>query len=177
MAAAKAASPALTVWSETWKAPYEWLSLLETHLAESGARVKRGHDFDRWDLESIHNLLVTMRSAVLIEEHGQGRQYLKLKTRPRFFRFPVAIGILLLTGAVFTALRQHLAGSAVLTTMFLVLLIQAWRGYRQSLNRLLVAFHQLHDDATQGTCRTVSTQRTQPKLAKTPPAVITGETE
>jgi GT2 family glycosyltransferase len=176
-AAARSTSSAFTVWSETWKASHTWLNLLETRLAEGGARVNRGHEFDRWDLESTHDLLVAMRSSVLIEEHGQGHQYLKLKTRPRFFRFPVALGILILAAVAFTLLRQQFAGTAVLVAMLSALIIQAWREYKRSLRKVLVAFHQLHDDTVPVADETVSPSWLQRKLAKRQSALITAETD
>jgi GT2 family glycosyltransferase len=171
------ASSPRTVWSETWKAPQEWLTLLETRLTEGGARVSRGHEFDRWDFESTHDLLVAMRSSVLIEEHGQGRQYLKLKTRPRFFRFPIIIGIFLLSAAIFTLLRQQLAGSAVLAVMLLLLIVQARREYKRSLRKVVIGFQQLHDDAMPATDKTELPSRLQRRLAKTPATVMPAEAE
>ncbi|WP_300596771.1 glycosyltransferase [Niabella sp.] len=141
--AAHAVTSGRAVWSETWKAAQEWLMVLETNLKASGAQVKRGRAFDRWDLESTHHLVVAMRSSVLVEEHGQGRQYLKLKFRPRFFRLPVAIGMLLLMGAVFEVVRQQWTGAALLAGLLLVLIYELWQGYRQSLRQILPAFHQL----------------------------------
>src|SRR5262249_40268529 len=71
------------VWSERWQCSQEWLSRLEELLRGSGTVVLKGGDFDRWDLEIRGGLLGAARSAMLIEEHGNGRQYLKFKIWPR----------------------------------------------------------------------------------------------
>ncbi|SDD96646.1 glycosyltransferase [Niabella drilacis] len=168
------------VWSETWKAPHEWLTVLETNLAASGAQVKRGHTFDRWDLESIHHLVVAMRSTVLVEEHGQGRQYLKLRFRPRFFRFPVAIGIFLLAVGALALFRQQWTGAALLAAMLLVLINLVWSGYRQSLATVMAAFHQLQFDAKPAPLvvdEMVSVPHIQPEPGKTSPALLPVESQ
>lgn len=169
---AKSAALSTAVWSETWKDPNAWLTKFEDHLHKSGARVKRGHDFDRWDLESIHHLLMAMRSAVVIEEHGQGRQYVKLKLQPRFFRFPVVLFIFLLTAATFAVLQQEWAGFFTLAAMSVVLCTMAWLGFKKSSRRVLMAFYQLQYEETPTAGKSISTARMQLKHEK-----VAAETE
>jgi O-antigen biosynthesis protein len=71
------------IWSERWKSPAEYLAALEAMLRTHGARVRRGGDFDRWDLDVRHGLLGGMRVRHTIEEHGAGRQLLRLRVSPR----------------------------------------------------------------------------------------------
>ena len=87
---------------------------LETYVTPSGARsgshlklalrrsreccfakravVKKGGDFDRWDLEIRGGLLGCVRAVAMIEEHGAGKQLFRLRAWPQIPR--PAIGLL-----------------------------------------------------------------------------------
>ncbi len=71
------------VWRERWEAPEATLQSLERSLRGVGATVRRGGDFDRWDLEVGLGAVAGARLLVAIEEHGAGRQYVRLKAWPR----------------------------------------------------------------------------------------------
>jgi hypothetical protein len=73
----------LAVWSESWRAPEARLLALVQRLRERGAAVRRGGDFDRWDLEIRGGLLGGARLAMLVEEHGAGRQLARLRAWSR----------------------------------------------------------------------------------------------
>ncbi len=73
-----------TVWSETWRSPEEWLADIETRLVESGAVVRRGGTFDRWDLEVRGGLFGSARLLHAIEEHGAGKQLVRYQVWPRW---------------------------------------------------------------------------------------------
>ena len=78
------------IWSDAWRSPVAWLEALETPLEQRGATVYRGGDFDRWDLEVRGGLFGSMRLRVLIEEHGSGRQMVRISTWPRW---PLVAGV------------------------------------------------------------------------------------
>jgi hypothetical protein len=44
-------------------------------------RVVKGGDFDRWDIQNRIGPFASARSLLTIEEHGMGKQYLKLKRK------------------------------------------------------------------------------------------------
>jgi GT2 family glycosyltransferase len=72
-----------TVWSEAhWQGPEQRLKAIEETLRVNGAAVVRGGDFDRWDLEVRGGLLGSARLLLVIEEHGQGRQFIRLRLWP-----------------------------------------------------------------------------------------------
>jgi glycosyltransferase involved in cell wall biosynthesis len=81
-----------TYWSETWKSSEEWLMFLEKKLIGQQNRVKRGDDFSNWDLQIRNGLFGQTHALFTIEEHGAGKQYLRLRCRPihkgRTFIFP-----------------------------------------------------------------------------------------
>jgi O-antigen biosynthesis protein len=71
-------------WSETWRAPEMRLRDLERVLIDGGARVGGGDAYARWDLEVSLGTLARMRAHVAIEEHGQGKQLIRLRCVPRW---------------------------------------------------------------------------------------------
>ncbi len=70
----------LTYWSETWQPIEEWLTLIEKNLIGSKTRIQRGGDFDRWDIQLRNGIVSVNRALLTIEEHGAGRQFVRLKT-------------------------------------------------------------------------------------------------
>jgi hypothetical protein len=73
-----------TVWSEKWRGSEEWLADIEGSLIHLKTRVKRGGDFDRWDFQTRNGFSSITRALFTIEEHGAGKQLLRMKawTRP-----------------------------------------------------------------------------------------------
>ena len=69
-------------WDETWRSADDRLRDLETSLRDSGAIVVRGADFDGWDLQVRGGLFVDARLLMTLEEHGQGRQFVRIKVWP-----------------------------------------------------------------------------------------------
>jgi GT2 family glycosyltransferase len=88
----------LSHWSETWRAVDRWLSVLESKLRLSRAVVRRGGDFDRWDLEVWYRLFGGVRLRAVVEEHGGGKQLVRIRVWPRVSRLSA------LSAAVFAAL-------------------------------------------------------------------------
>jgi len=73
----------VTIWSQThWKSAEQRLEQLESIMRKSGAVVLRGGDYDRWDLEVRGGMLGTARLQLLLEEHGEGRQLVRLRIWP-----------------------------------------------------------------------------------------------
>jgi hypothetical protein len=68
-----------SLWSELWQAPEEWLAEFEKGLVNLKSRVIRGNDFDNWDLQIRNGLFGKTKCLLAIEEHGAGKQYLRLK--------------------------------------------------------------------------------------------------
>lgn len=71
-------------WSEAWQAREVWLAALERELRDAQAITRQGGDFDDWDLDVRGGLFGGVRVASMLEEHGRGRQLLRLAVRPRF---------------------------------------------------------------------------------------------
>jgi hypothetical protein len=70
----------LVFWSEgDWKAAETWLEEIEQNIVGLKARVKRGGDFDSWDIQTRNGLFSTVKGILTIEEHGANKQYLKFR--------------------------------------------------------------------------------------------------
>jgi hypothetical protein len=70
----------LVFWSEgNWKSVDAWLEQIEQNIVGLKARVKRGGDFDRWDIQTRNGLFSTVKGILTIEEHGAKKQYLKFR--------------------------------------------------------------------------------------------------
>jgi hypothetical protein len=69
----------------------ERLRTLEAALRSRGAAVRRGGDFDRWDLELRAGILGAVRIDLVAEEHGQGKQLVRIRIWPRATRFALAL--------------------------------------------------------------------------------------
>jgi len=70
-------------WSEEWHAPELWLAELESRLHDARAAVRRGGEYERWDLETRVGTLGAARVRLGIEEHGAGRQMARWRLWPR----------------------------------------------------------------------------------------------
>jgi O-antigen biosynthesis protein len=87
-----------TIWSEEWQSPITWLESLENGIKHMRTVVLRGGDWDRWDLELRGGLLGSVRVLMAVEEHGGGKQFIRVKSWPRCT--PAGIFITLLFAAL-----------------------------------------------------------------------------
>ena len=78
-----------TSWSETWSSVETRLEAIEERLRDSGAVARRGGAYARWDLEVLSGPLGAARLRMAVEEHGSGRQLVRVRILPR----PSAIGL------------------------------------------------------------------------------------
>ncbi len=71
-----------TMWSERWQSPLSRLHAMEALLRSHRTVVCRGGDYDRWDLEVRHGILGAVRLRMAVEEHGAGRQLIRVRVWP-----------------------------------------------------------------------------------------------
>ncbi len=100
-------------WSEQWKSPIERLEAVEQQLCEQGAVVLRGGHFDRWDLEVRGGLFGGARLRMVIEEHGGGKQLIRLSSWP-VLSLPVLLPALMSILAVAAMVDQFWLAAALL---------------------------------------------------------------
>jgi len=94
------------LWSEKWLDSTEVLLSLESVLRSGGAVVRRGGDYDSWDLEIRGGLFGGLRVYMVSENYGRGKHMLRLRSRP-WFSISGAGTTLLLMLACFGAMLDH----------------------------------------------------------------------
>jgi len=82
-----------TLWSERWFPTEAWIARLEAAARERGAVVMRGGNFDRWDLHFRGGLFGWARTRVTTEEHGGGKQLVRLHAQARVPRLALALAL------------------------------------------------------------------------------------
>jgi GT2 family glycosyltransferase len=82
------------IWSEDQRPLAERLTEIETVLLAKRGIVKKGGDFDGWDLEVCGGLFGSTRTLALLEEHVDAKQMLRLRVWSRLH--PPAFWLLLL---------------------------------------------------------------------------------
>ena len=91
------------IWCERWQATETRLAELERTLNQAGAVVVRGGDFDRWDLAVRGGLFGCVRTLAMVEEHGSGKQFFRLRAWPKVSVPALWLVAFLLAGAVLAA--------------------------------------------------------------------------
>jgi len=99
------------LWSEKWLDGTEVLLSLESVLRSDGAVVRRGGDYDNWDMEIRGGLFGGLRVYTVSENYGRGKHMLRLRSRP-WFSVSGAGTTLLLMIACFGALLDRSAYAA-----------------------------------------------------------------
>jgi O-antigen biosynthesis protein len=130
-------------WSESWNSSENWLSLIEQNLIKLKCSIKRGGDFDRWDLEIRTGLFVKGRGLLTIEEHGASKQMLKLKCWTNYsltFCFLLAfLGIL----DLFAIVNDLKAISFIVPAIFFMLIFVVIRQASAAINTLFYSLNNL----------------------------------
>ena len=106
---------ALTYWNEAgWKANETWLKEIEQNLISSKARVKRGGDFDKWDIKTRNGLFSAAKGVLTVEEHGANKQYIKFRYWANYSIWGLMLIALLTAITIFAALDHSLIAASIL---------------------------------------------------------------
>lgn len=125
------------IWNERWRSPESILAELESALHRVGASPIRGGEFDRWDLEARGGMFGGVRVLLGVEEHGQGKQMILLRTRPRIGSLTPLLIITLSALTVGVALLGQAIVSLVLATAMLGLIYRTVGDYLAGLSAYL----------------------------------------
>ena len=89
----------LAYWIECGGAPEQRLHRIEEALRAAGALVRRGGDWDCWDLEVAGGAFGAARLLMAVEDHGGGNQFVRSRWWPRLSRFALTVagGFLMLS--------------------------------------------------------------------------------
>lgn len=103
-----------TVWTETWSAPEAWVERVEKNMIAEGAIVTRGGDYDHWDLRVRGGLLGAVQGEIAVEEHGAGKQLIRLRTRGVVPGLVVIVFLFLLTLTLWASVDRAVSASVAL---------------------------------------------------------------
>jgi GT2 family glycosyltransferase len=112
------------LWSERWRAPTERLHAIEAALRAAGICVRRGGDYDRWDLEVRGGILGTARMCMATEEPGAGRQLVRFRLWPRYSAQGPVLALLFAALSTGAALDHAWAASALLGVVAMLLALR-----------------------------------------------------
>jgi hypothetical protein len=126
-----------TIWSETWRPAEKWLEALQKDLAEAHARVVRGGEYDRWDLEVSNGTFGSAQLLMAIEEHGTGRQFARFRMVPRCSRLALWATAVFLTIGVAAGWARAVTVSAFFCSLALLFLLRVGRDLGAAMAALL----------------------------------------
>jgi O-antigen biosynthesis protein len=115
-----------SLWSDRWISAEDRLVALEEALREQGAVTQRGGDFDRWDLEIRGGLFGVARIRLAIEEHGGGKQMVRLRSWPLASRIAFGTAFLFASLATLALLDDALAAAGLLAVLALIMVVRAF---------------------------------------------------
>jgi hypothetical protein len=130
---------AFAYWSEVWHSMEERLSGIEKKLTQLRSRVKRGGDFDQWDIQASNGLFARSRGLLTIEEHGGGKQMLRLKCRTAFSATAIFIIVLLAGICLYAVLDKHYLVAAIFCFSLAVVLSRAFYEACTTLSSMYIA--------------------------------------
>ena len=73
----------MAIWSEHWHEPEAWVRQMREAISREGICVTDGGPYDRWDLEVPGGALGQARLLIAVEDHGAGKQYVRLGFWPK----------------------------------------------------------------------------------------------
>ena len=114
-----------SLWSEQWHSNQARLERLERLLRVQNAVTIRGGDFDHWDLGVLGGLLGSAQLKLAVEEHGGGKQMVRVRAWPTCSRTGVGAAATLLAVGVIAGLAGAPAGCAIALLCSIVLLLLA----------------------------------------------------
>ncbi len=96
----------LLFWSERWQGTEERVHATMQALVGQGTVVRSGGDWDSWDLQVRGGMLGAARLRMAIEEHGSGRQLVRVRSWPYAPLPTLVLGLLATLVAVFAVLSD-----------------------------------------------------------------------
>jgi GT2 family glycosyltransferase len=109
------------IWSERWCAPDERVRRVDAALRSSGGVVFSGGEYERWDLHVRGGMLGSMRMRLAVEEHGAGRQLMRVRSWPRCSRIGTGVAFGFACQAAAAALSSEWIVAAVMGAVVAVI--------------------------------------------------------
>ena len=115
------------LWSQEWVDATDVLRGMESLLRSRGAVVRRGGDYEDWDLEIRGGLFGGVRIRVVAENYGPGKHMLRLRAWPWFSVPGVATVLLFLVPCIAATLDHAFYPAAALGAMGMAVAVLALR--------------------------------------------------
>ena len=115
-------------WSEQWRSAEDRLADIERALRRDGTAVFPADAFERWDLQARGGLLGAARLRLGLEEHGDGRQVVRILISPVVAPVVAATVAVLAVGAAAAELAGAWVSVAVLSVVAVGLVACVARG-------------------------------------------------
>jgi hypothetical protein len=137
-----------SIWSESWDSVPGWIGRIDGHMRLHGVPVAHGGDFDRHDLEARAAALAGVRVRVTVEEHGAGKQLVRIRAWPRVSLGALAV-VLSLAALSFVAWRDGaMVATGALGAMSVLLLAHLVRAAAAATAAVHNAVRRLREVAT-----------------------------
>jgi GT2 family glycosyltransferase len=114
----------VSLWSERWHAVEDYLRGIRHSLRQDGSVVISGGDWDRWDLKVRGGSLGVAKLLVATEEHGGGRQLIRVAWWPGVTRGALALGGLIAGLGLVAFLGEASNALAILGAVALLLVLR-----------------------------------------------------
>jgi hypothetical protein len=111
-------------WSEEWNGTEDRVRAIARSLCADGSVVRSGGDWDRWDLQVRGGLLAVARLRIGIEEHGAGRQLIRVRSWPHAPRAGVLLGAVAATLAIIGWADDRETAAALLGAISLAIVMR-----------------------------------------------------
>ena len=115
------------LWTEERQESVEWLQAIESGVRSHGIVVRRGSDYDAWDLEVCGNVFGNIRIRLVNEEYGARKQMVRVHAFPTFALLPIVVtGILVLLSGL-AAWDHAWFAATTLGTLAVILAVLAYQ--------------------------------------------------
>jgi cellulose synthase/poly-beta-1,6-N-acetylglucosamine synthase-like glycosyltransferase len=135
-------------WRDNWQVPDKWIESVERELLKQGAVVMRGGEYDKWDLEIRGGLFGTLRLLVAVEEHGAGKQMIRVRSWPRISTFGIGLTIIFALLAGLAAFDQSWYAYLVLGALSALTMIRSFGDCATAAGSYLKAIKQAFEQST-----------------------------
>jgi GT2 family glycosyltransferase len=135
-----------TIWSGRWQSLDTWLGSIESALRRPRRSVDRGGPYDRWDLEVRGGIAASARLRALVEEHGTGQQFVRLRYWPRYSPAIGALTLSLIVACSGAALSEAWPVCALFAVLSVLLIARALRESTAALATVRSAIERMRPD-------------------------------
>ena len=137
----------LSYWYEAdWKANETWLEEIEQNIINLKARVKRGGDFDKWDIKTRNGLFSTAKGVLTVEEHGGNKQYVKFRYWANYSVGGLVLIAMLVTLTIFAVFDQSLIAASILCFLTAAVFVKYTLDSASVVNCIVLGFKKLTDE-------------------------------